>query len=337
VDLISSYPSGYFIKWLFINIPQDNIKKFFKYLGPGLVTGAADDDPSGIATCSQTGAQFGFALLWTSLFMLPLMIAIQEACARIGTVKARGLGYIISYYYSKKLAYCMIILLLIANIINIGADLGSMAAALQLIIPLNFTLLILIFLFGIVIAQIFIKYAAYAKFLKWLCLFLFAYPLTIIIVKAPFLTILKATFVPHITFDYKTLFLITGLFGTTISPYMFFWQSSQEVEEDHARSLVSKNKRARIKKSDISRIRIDNIIGMITSQFVTWSIIAVGATVLHEHGILDVPLIFMIAIIARNSSIMGKFKSQMLSEIFIWFTFLCMLASALSMFVTLIA
>src|SRR5690349_14567737 len=132
---------------------MSNIKKIFKYLGPGLVTGASDDDPSGIATCSQTGAQFGFGLLWTSLFMLPLMIAIQEACARIGTAKARGLAYVISHYYNKRLAYFMLSLLLIANIINIGADLGSMAAALQLIIPLNFTLLIFLFLFGITIVQ----------------------------------------------------------------------------------------------------------------------------------------------------------------------------------------
>ena len=123
-----------------------NIKKFFKELGPGFITGAADNDPSGIATCSQTGAQFGFGQLWTPLFMLPMMIAVQETCARIGTCKAKGLSYVISYYYSKKIAYFFVLLLLIANIINIGADIGSMAAASQLIIPINFTLLIFFFL-----------------------------------------------------------------------------------------------------------------------------------------------------------------------------------------------
>ncbi len=421
---------------------KKNIKSFFGLLGPGLVTGAADDDPSGIATCSQTGAQFGFGQLWTPLFMLPLMISVQEACARIGTCKGRGLAYVISHYYSKKLAYIALTLLLIANTINIGADIGSMAAALQLIVPINFTVLILFFVIFIAAMQITIKYKTYSKYLKWSCLVVLAYPITVFVVKAPLWTVLKATFVPHIEFTYQYLFLVTGLFGTTISPYMFFWQASQEVEEDHERNLISIHKRTRIKQTDIFRIRMDSIVGMIISQIVTWSIIVVGGAVMYEHhvhdvknaadaaklleplvqnfaysgvvakiifsigiiglgliavpilagsgaygvcevlkikhgfnleyktgktfylimvismligilinyigidpfkaliysavinGVLAVPLIFMIAIIARNEKIMGKNKSGLLSEIFIWFTFLCMLVSAISMFVT---
>lgn len=267
---------------------KSNVRNFFKSLGPGFITGAADNDPSGIATCSQTGAQLGFSQLWTPLFMLPMMIAVQETCARIGACKAQGLTYVISHYYSKKLAYLAVLILLIANTINIGADIGSMAAAAQLIIPVNFTVLVVFFIAFISAAQIFIGYEKYTKILKWLCLTMLAYPLTIMIINAPFLEILKATFVPHIEFNYQFLFLMTGIFGTTISPYMFFWQASQEVEEDHARGLVKKSGEVRIRKKDIKRIRLDNVIGMLISQITTWSIIVVAATVLHAHQITDV-------------------------------------------------
>lgn len=264
------------------------IKTFLKKLGPGFITGAADDDPSGIATCSQTGAQFGFGQLWTPLLMLPMLIAVQETCARIGTCKAKGLTYIISHYYNKKIAAICVLLLLIANIINIGADIGSMAAAAQLIFPVNFTILIFAFVIFITMAQIFIGYKKYASFLKWLCLTMFAYPITIFIVNAPFLEILKSTFIPHIEFNYQFLFLITGIFGTTISPYMFFWDAVQESEEDHARGLVKKDGHVNVKTKDIRRIQLDNVVGMVLSQITTWSIIVVAATVLHAHHITDV-------------------------------------------------
>lgn len=280
---LKSIKSGFLVR-----IKLSNIKHFFKKLGPGFITGAADDDPSGIATCSQTGAQFGFGQLWTPLFMLPMLIVVQATCAKIGTCKAKGLTYIVAHYYSKKIAFFCVLLLLVANIINIGADIGSMAAATQLIIPVNFTLLIFFYITFITLSQILIGYKKYSTFLKWLCLSTLAYPVTMILINAPFLEIIKSTFIPHIEFNYQFIFLITGIFGTTISPYMFFWQSSQEVEEDHARGLVKKDGRARIKIKDIQRVQIDNVVGMILSQITTWSIIVVSATVLHSHHMTDI-------------------------------------------------
>lgn len=267
---------------------KTGIRKFLKNLGPGFITGAADDDPSGIATCSQTGAQLGFGQLWTSLFMLPMMIAVQETCARIGTCKGKGLAYIISHYYHKKIAWFATLLLLIANTINIGADIGSMAEATALIIPVNFTLLVILYVVLITSAQIFIGYKKYSLFLKYLCLSLLAYPLTAIIVNAPWQEIIKATFFPHIELSYQYFFLITGLFGTTISPYMFFWQASQETEEDHDRGMVAKDGKVRVEKKDIGRIQLDNVVGMLLSQITTWSIIVVAGTVLHAHHITEV-------------------------------------------------
>ena len=162
-----------------------------------------------------------------------------------------------------------------------------MAAATQLIIPVNFTVLILFFVVLITTTQIFIGYKKYRNFLKWLCITMLAYPITIIIIRAPFLEIVKSTFMPHIEYNYKFLFLITGLFGTTISPYLFFWQASEEAEEDHEKKLV-KLGRPQIKTKDIQRIRLDNFIGMVASQITTWSIIVVAASTLHAHNITDV-------------------------------------------------
>ncbi|BAU55829.1 Divalent metal cation transporter MntH [Mucilaginibacter gotjawali] len=208
------------------------VKGFWRKLGPGLVTGAADDDPSGIATYSQTGAQFGYGQLWTALYMLPLMIAVQEACARIGLVTGKGITTIVREQYSKGVLYAVVGLVVVANTINIGADLGAMAAAAQLLVPAPFILLTLFFTTVILLLEVFTNYRVYAKILKWLALTLLAYPITVFIVNQPWATILKATVIPHFEFSFAFLFIITGVLGTTISPYMFFWESSQEVEED---------------------------------------------------------------------------------------------------------
>jgi NRAMP (natural resistance-associated macrophage protein)-like metal ion transporter len=197
------------------------IKKFFRIFGPGIVTGAADDDPSGIATYSQTGAQFGYGQLWTSVFMLPLQTAIQEACARIGAVTGKGIAAIIKENYSKKVLYFLVILMLIANIINLGADIGAMAEAAKLIIPVNFVILTLFFTSITLMLEIFITYKKYARILMWLCLSLMAYPITVFMVTQPWGTLLKATFVPHVEFNFQFLFIITGVLGTTISPCFF--------------------------------------------------------------------------------------------------------------------
>jgi NRAMP (natural resistance-associated macrophage protein)-like metal ion transporter len=262
-------------------------KSFWKKLGPGIITGAADDDPSGIATYSQTGAQFGYGQLWTALLLLPFMTAIQEACARIGAVTGKGIAAVIKENYNKKILYGAVILIVIANTINIGADLGAMAAAAHLVLPVNITLLTLFFTALILSLEIFISYKKYARILKWLAFSLLAYPLTLFLVKQPWLTILKATFIPHIELSFAFLFIITGVFGTTISPYMFFWQASEEVEEERERHLI-RHGEVHITKSFLKSLRIDNFIGMLSSEIATWCIIVVAATVLNTHGITNI-------------------------------------------------
>lgn len=264
-----------------------NVKKISKSIGPGVITGAADDDPSGIATYSQTGAQFGYGQLWTVIFMLPLVTAIQEACARIGAVTGKGIASVIKEHYSKKILYVAVFLVLIANTINIGADIGAMAAAAGLIIPLPFVLLTLFFTILILILEIFVSYKNYAKLLKWLALALFSYVLTVFIVKEPWGEIFRATFVPHFEFTFAFLFIITGVLGTTISPYMFFWEASEEVEEEKRKNMIH-NGVPHLTKSFMKSIRFDNALGMISSQVATWCIIVVAATVLHKNGVTNI-------------------------------------------------
>ncbi len=419
------------------------IKKVFKAFGPGVITGAADDDPSGIATYSQTGAQFGYGQLWTALFMLPFQAGVQEACARIGAVTGKGISAVVKQHYGKKILYIVVLLVLVANTINIGADIGAMAAAASLILPLNFVLLTLLFTVSMLILEIFTSYKVYSKILKWLVISLFAYPITVFIVTQPWETLLRATLVPHIELNFQFLFIITGVLGTTISPYMFFWQASEETEEERLDHLMGKDGKPRINWRFIKNLRIDNFIGMLFSEVGTWSIIVVTATVLNAHGFTDiktaadaakaleplvssfpnagylakfifaigiiglgllsvpvlagsaayafaeafnlneglyrklkkahgfygvitiatiiglminfiginpikalvytavingvvaVPLIFVIALIAQNSKIMGQYKSGTLSKFLVWATFIGMGAAAVGMFMTL--
>jgi NRAMP (natural resistance-associated macrophage protein)-like metal ion transporter len=419
------------------------IKKFFKVFGPGVVTGAADDDPSGIATYTQTGAKFGYGQLWTVIAMLPLMVAVQEACARIGAVTGHGLSTVIKTNYSKKVLYAAVLLVVVANTINIGADIGALAAAAQLLVPVNFTILTLSFTALILVLEIFTSYRVYSRILIWLALTLLAYPLTLFIIDKPWQTIIAATFLPHVELNFEFFFIITGVLGTTISPYMFFWQASQEVEEEKELHLTSRYGKPKIGAQFIKNLRLDNLTGMIFSEFATWSIIVVAATVLHQNGITNVtsaagaakaleplvhtfpnsgflsklifaigimglgllsipilsgsaayaiseafnmkeglnlklkkahgfygvitiatliglminfigidpikalvftavfngvaavPLIFLIARIARNKKIMGEYRSGWLSNTIVWITFIVMLASAVAMFYTL--
>lgn len=261
--------------------------KFFGVLGPGLTTGAADDDPSGIATYSQTGAQFGYGQLWTALYMLPFMIAVQETCARIGMIKGKGIAAVIKENYSKPVLYFVVGIVVLANTINIGADIGAMAAAAQLLVPLPFIVLMLFFTAIILVLEIFTDYKTYSKLLKWFALTLLSYPLTVILIHQPWHTVLIASVVPTIKFDFSFLLIITGVLGTTISPYMFFWQASQEVEEDKAKHLI-KNGRPLINALQLKRMRIDNSVGMVISEFTTWCIILTAATVLHGNKVHDI-------------------------------------------------
>jgi Mn2+/Fe2+ NRAMP family transporter len=371
------------------------------------------------------------------------MVAVQEACARIGAVTGHGLSTVIKTNYSKKVLYAAVLLVVVANTINIGADIGALAAAAQLLVPVNFTILTLGFTALILVLEIFTSYRVYSRILIWLALTLLAYPLTLFIIDKPWQMIITATFLPHVELNFEFFFIITGVLGTTISPYMFFWQASQEVEEEKELHLTSRYGRAKIGAQFIKNLRIDNFTGMIFSEFATWSIIVVAATVLHQNGITNVtsaaeaakaleplvqtfpysgflsklifaigimglgllsipilsgsaayaiseafnmkeglnlklkkahgfygvitiatliglminfigidpikalvftavfngvaavPLIFLIARIARNKKIMGEYRSGWLSNTTVWITFIVMLVSAVAMFYTL--
>jgi NRAMP (natural resistance-associated macrophage protein)-like metal ion transporter len=268
---------------------KKKFNRLLRIIGPGLITGAADDDPSGIATYSQTGAQFGYGQLWTAVFMLPLIVAIQEACARIGQVTGKGIVSVVKSHYSRTIVLGVVLLVIVANTINIGADIGAMAAAAELVIPINFVILTLAFTVTILLVEIFTSYKTYARILKWLALALVSYIVTVFIVPENWPAILHATFVPHFEFNFAFIFIITGVLGTTISPYMFFWEANEEVEEEQAKHLgKTADGKPKITKSAINRMRLDNFIGMFSSEVVTWCIIVTTATVLFSHGITNI-------------------------------------------------
>jgi Mn2+/Fe2+ NRAMP family transporter len=216
------------------------------------------------------------------------MTAIQEACARIGLVTGKGIVAVVKKRYGAKITIGVVVLVLVANTINIGADIGAMAAAAQLVIPINFVVATLCFTVFILLLEIFTSYRVYANILKWLALSLLSYPITVFIVHQPWTTLLRATLVPHFEFSFAFLFIITGVVGTTISPYMFFWEADEEVEEARERHLVRKRRRPRIGASDIARMRLDNFVGMLCSDVVTWCIIVTAATVLNSHGVTNI-------------------------------------------------
>lgn len=261
-------------------------KSYWKSLGPGLTTGAADDDPSGIATYSQTGAKYGFQLLWLAGFTFPLMSVVQEMCARIGLVTGRGLAGNIRLHYPKPVLYLCTFLLFFANTLNIGANLGAMAKATQLLMPhVSFSLLLVFFTVLTLGLQIFISYGQYAKYLKYLALVLLSYIVTAALVNLDIKEVLRATFIPSITFSKEQLILICAILGTTISPYLFFWQTSQEVEEKILHGKTTVRLREGAKASEVKRMRIDVWSGMFFSNLVMFFIIAVCAATLHQNGI----------------------------------------------------
>ncbi len=262
------------------------IKKFFSILGPGFITGASDDDPSGIATYSQTGALFGFAQAWTALFFFPLMVAIQEMCGRIGLVSGKGLAGVIRLYYSKKILYFAVFLLLFANTINIGADLGAMAASAQLVFGFPF----IYWLVGMVVLtlflEIFVSYKTYSKYLKYLAFALLSYVITAFTIKIDLKEVFSSLIAPHIEFNITYIFNIVAILGTTISPYLFFWQADEEVEEEveHHKLRRMGAGQPRITPKDISRLRLDTVVGMFFSNLVMFFIIITTGATLFTHG-----------------------------------------------------
>jgi Mn2+/Fe2+ NRAMP family transporter len=272
-----------------IEAPKKSIFRLFKILGPGLITGAADDDPSGIATYSQTGAQFGFGQLWTALYQIPLLLAVQECCGRIGSVTGKGLAGVIKEHYSRSILIAVVLLAVVANTINIGAAIGAVAAAARLVVDAPLWLFALLTTALVVTLEVFVSYQTYAKVLKWLALALLSYPATAFMIREPWGEILYATVVPHIEFTFGFLFIITGVFGTSISPYMFFWQASEEVEEEIALDLpIGENGQPGLPPNFIRNMRIDTTIGMVASQFAQWFIIVTTGSVLFRHGITTI-------------------------------------------------
>ncbi len=263
--------------------------RFLRILGPGLITGAADDDPSGIATYSQAGAQFGYGQLWTALYQIPLLIAVQEACARIGAVMGKGLAGVVKEHSSKNILFIVVFLVMIANIINIGADIGAVVAAVQLVFPVPSAVIALSTVLVVLFLELFFTYKTYAKVLKFFSLALLAYVGTAFMVHAPWSQILRATLFPHIEFTFSFLFVVTGVFGTTISPYMFFWQASGEVEEEGVQNLgFTEEGKPRLTENFLRNLRIDNAFGMVIAEAAQWFIMITTATALFSNGITDI-------------------------------------------------
>ena len=268
-------------------------KEYWAKIGPGLVTGAADDDPSGVATYSQTGAQFGFTLLWTALFTFPFMAVIQKMCARIGIVTGRGLAAAIRTYCPPYILYIATICLLIANTFNIGADISAIGEATQLLLP-NLPTLFIVVAFTILslVLQVFIPYQKYAKYLKYLSFVLIAYIVAGLSIDLPWKEIFYASTIPHFSFNKESVLLVCAILGTSISPYLFFWQTSQEVEEKNAQKKGDHFVGSEINKSDMSHtvrdMRFDVWTGMFFSNLTMFFIIAVCGAVLFPNGINNI-------------------------------------------------
>ena len=271
---------------------QRHLKKAEAYwhtLGPGLTTGAADDDPSGIATYSQTGAAYGFQLLWLAGFTFPLMSFVQEMCARIGLVTGRGLAGNIRLHFSRKVLYLCTALLFIANTLNIGADLGAMAEGVQLIFPnLNFNWIVVGFTVLTLGLQIFTSYEKYAKYLKWLALLLLSYIFSALSVNLDAKALFQSFVFPSITFSKDQIILICAILGTTISPYLFFWQTSQEVEEAILKGKTTLLLRQNTTKEEVKKMRIDVWSGMFLSNIVMFFIIAACGVTLFQSGVTNI-------------------------------------------------
>lgn len=266
-----------------------NIKKEAEKLGPGLVTGAADDDPSGIATYSIAGAQYGYKLNWLSLFLIPMMIAVQEMSARIGLVSGQGLAGTIKKFYSKKLLYFTVSLLAIANTINIGADLGIMAESIKMILNLPFLLWLVIIAVGTILLEILVPYKKYFRYLKWLGISLLVYVITAFLVKQDWGAIFANTVIPHLEFNLTYAMTLVGFIGTTISPYLFFWQPAEEIEEEIKEGKIHDfAQKPHIAKFNIAKMRLDTTVGMIFSNLITTFIVITTAATLHANGITDI-------------------------------------------------
>lgn len=268
--------------------PLEKLKAYVKGLGPGLISGASGDDPSGIGTYSQTGAQFGYTQLWAALFTFPLQATIQEICARIALQTGRGLAANIRKYYAKPILYFYVSLLVVANTINLGVDLGAMAAAAQMLFGLPSLLWLAIITILSAALQIFIPYQQYAKVLQVLTLTLLAYIFGAFFVTQDWGQALRNTLIPTIRLDREYLFNLVALLGTTITPYMFFWQASQEVEEEIDEGKTTETQRKGVSKTELKWMRSDVFSGSFLSNLVFWFIVVTTASTLNQNGITTI-------------------------------------------------
>jgi NRAMP (natural resistance-associated macrophage protein)-like metal ion transporter len=292
--------------------PRSWIAKVLKILGPGLITGAADDDPSGIATYSSVGAQFGYTILWTMPFIYPFMAAIQEICARIGRVTGQGIAGNMRRCYPRWALYAIVGLLLFANTINLGADIGAMGAAVTLVVGGPAPLYCVLLTGFSLVLQIWIPYQRYAAVLKWLTLSLFAYVATAFVVRIDWLKALQGTLVPNLSLNPDYLQALVAVFGTTISPYLFFWQSSEEVEEIESTPQEKALKRAPRQASEqLKRIKLDTYLGMAFSNLIAYFIILTVAVTLNAHGKTNIDSAEQAA--QALQPIAGKFASLLFS------------------------
>ena len=261
---------------------------YFHRLGPGIVTGAADDDPSGIGTYSQAGAAAGYGFLWSAVWLLPLAFATQEACARLALVTGKGLAAIIRATLPRWVLVLAVLLVSIANTVNIAADLGSMAAALRLLVPIDQVVGVVGFAVVMAFIEIAVPYHRYAKVLRWLCLSLLAYVLVLFVAKVDWQAVVWQTVVPQIDFKKSSLELLIALAGTTISPYLFFWQAAEEVEERNEPDETGNASKYEVAQTHIAAMRGDVFSGMLTGVFIMFAIMATSAATLHATGILNI-------------------------------------------------
>lgn len=263
-------------------------RAFLKSLGPGLITGAADDDPSGIGTHSQVGAQFGYGLAWTFVLSFPLMVAIQQIAAEIGRVTGAGIARNLRRHYPRPILWGMVTLLLIANIVNLGADLSAMGAALQLLIGGSGALYTLLFGILCIVLEVGLSYARYSAILKWTTLSLFTYVAVVAVAQVPWGHALRALVVPELQFNIAYATAFVAILGTTISPYLFFWQAGQEIEEQHRHHAKPLCLTAKTAGPELRRIRIDTLTGMAFSTLISLAIVFATAATLHASGVRDI-------------------------------------------------
>lgn len=264
------------------------LKKLVSVLGPGLITGASDDDPSGVGTYSTAGAQTGYTYLWTALLTYPLQTAVQGMCARIGLVSGKGLAATIKQFYSKGVLYPIVVLLLFANTFNVGADLAAIAAGINLILPIPILALLPPIAISLVLLQIFAKYELINRIFKWLCLALLAYIVTAFFAGADWGKALRGTFIPTIPRTKDEIGLMIAILGTTISPYLFFWQAGQEIEEEKAKGEATVAERQGATRQEVADRKLDVSIGMLASNLVMYFIILTTAATLNATGKTDV-------------------------------------------------